>query len=411
MTRYQYTAFASKGEKIRGFLDAKDLASARSSLKSKGVQLLEIKEKRSGFSFGQKKSLDLETSVSKNKSDKIAHAFLVKFHQLIKNGMPVGDTAKTLASRLKDPTLNKIAGGVWKELSDGETIASALGRYDKIFDPSLLHMLEAGEATGNLEPVLVNMIDRVQARINIRKKIASGLAYPIFVSLIAFFVVIFFLFYLLPRIEMMLQSMGGEMSWSAALILWLAEAGFTLGPVFVIGSLILSIAINQWRKNSDGKLKTDACLLKFPVINKIVINAEQSRIANLAYTLLGSGVSATECLKLIEKGISNDAFKLKFRAARNKVNDGESFSDAFAEMEIFEDMDTDVLAIAENTGRAVEGFESLYKSKYELIEDHMRSLTLGITSVALIFAFSLVVLLTFGIATSILQLSKNIVGS
>jgi type II secretory pathway component PulF len=410
MAVFEYSAMGADGSRKKGNVEASDLNRARQKLKEQNLRILNIAEKKGGFSFLNQNPQAKNQQIGKGKADKIALGFLIKFHQLIKSGMPVGDASKTLASRLRDPSLQGIAERLWKELSDGATVAKALGEYPHIFDSTLLHMMEAGEATGNLEPILANMIGMIQARIDIRKKISSGLAYPFFISVVACFVVAFFLFYLLPRIEMMLESMGGEMSWSAAAILWIAEMSFVFGPVVIVGGLVAAIFINQWRKKPEGRLITDQFLLKVPVISNMIMNAEQSRIANLASTLLDSGVSATEALKLIEKGIQNLAFKERFRKARSRINDGISFSGAFSENQVFDEMDSDVLAISENTGKAVQGFQSLYLAKYELIEEHMKKLTLTITSIALVFAFSLVVLLTFGIATSILQLSRNIIG-
>ena len=79
------------------------------------------------------------------------------------------------------------------------------------FSESSTYVIEAGEATGNLSPILERIISHLEEKREIRSKVVSGMAYPLFVVLIALGVVLFFLFFLLPQIQEMLASLGGEL--------------------------------------------------------------------------------------------------------------------------------------------------------------------------------------------------------
>ena len=64
------------------------------------------------------------------------------------------------------------------------------------------------------------------------------MTYPVFVGLVAFGVVIFFLFYLLPQIEEMLDSLGGELNMMAKILINGSNLVLTIGPFFLIGILV-----------------------------------------------------------------------------------------------------------------------------------------------------------------------------
>ena len=88
----------------------------------------------------------------------------------------------------------------------------------------------SGEATGHLAPVLAKVIQYLEEKQAIRKKMLSSMAYPSFVTLVAMLVVVLFLTVLLPQIEGMLERLGGEMTWSAKLLIDGSNWMLKLGP-------------------------------------------------------------------------------------------------------------------------------------------------------------------------------------
>ena len=110
-------------------------------------------------------------------------------------------------------------------------------------------MIEAGEATGNLSPILRKVIDFLEEKQAIRQKMITSMAYPGFICTVAFVVVIIFLTVLLPQIESMLDKLGGEMTWSAQLLMDGSAFLIQFGPFLLIALVLGIVALGQWRKN------------------------------------------------------------------------------------------------------------------------------------------------------------------
>lgn len=423
MPEFNYRALGSKGRYENGRLDAANSSEARRILREQGLNPVEIiaANTSSPAQLGQSprtatqakaiKRVDLDKlQLTKAKADKLSLAFLEKLYQLTESGLPLGDAIKSLNQRLTEPTLHAISEELWRDLSEGTTLADAMRRRPAIFDPTLASMIEAGEATGNLKPILQNIIELLEARMQLRKEILSGLSYPAILLVVVIFVLLFVLFYLMPKVEGMLDSMGGELSLPAKIIIGIADFGLTGGPIILIFGLIIGVSLFQWRKTANGKLQFDRFLLRTPVIKKIIHNAELSRLANLAFILMGSGVETTDALKLLEKGLQNEDIRLRFRTCRSLISDGASFSAAFQSQNIVEDMDADVLSISENTGSLVKGFGHIYRNRHAELSDQMKRLTTVITTGALLFVFAIVFLVVFGVVSSIMQLSSSVLG-
>ena len=116
---------------------------------------------------------------------------------------------------------------------------------------------------GNLTPVLSKVIQYLEEKQTIRKKMLSSMAYPLFVTVVALLVVVLFLTVLLPQIEGMLERLGGEMTWSAQLLIDGSNWMLKLGPFLILGLFVLILGIGQWKRTLTGKRMIDEWSLKY----------------------------------------------------------------------------------------------------------------------------------------------------
>lgn len=413
MAKFYYKG-VSKGLKVDGSLEAINRKLAMKILAAKGIQIVSLSESGGPSTSGGSDSIKSSKSESGTKrrfswrKKPVTEPFLSKLLQLHQSGMPLGDAIKALKDRLREPEQKELAQKIWQDLSEGFTFAVALKRFPESFDNSIVYAIEAGEASGNMVPILQNIVEHLRDQAALKKKIYAGLAYPIFVSCIAIFVVGLFLFYLLPKIQGMMQSMGGRMTISARILIGFADAVIYVGP-FVLAFVIIGvIVIRQWRKKPEGLRKTDEWLLRIPFIGTIVKEATYSQISNLLSTLLGSGVNTTEAMRLAEKIIQNRVLFERFQASEKQINDGAATSVAFRQNDFFPDLAIDILAVGENTGDMVHCFKEIYSIYSKELEKNLQNLTTFISSIALLFAFVLVSILAMSIVTSILQFSNSL---
>jgi type II secretory pathway component PulF len=275
--------------------------------------------------------------------------------------LPIGDAIHVLRQRLTDPALRDLASALWNDLSEGVSLANAMKKFPKIFGDSIIYPIEAGEATGNLSPILRDILEHLKSQEELKKKVYGGLAYPVFVCSIAFGVVCLFLFWLLPRIQAMLASLGGTMTLPARLLI--AGSNFTIkgGPFVLIAAVVGVVLLTRWRKTEKGRVEFDRMLLKIPFIKDIVLAAEVAKASNLMATLLGSGVNSTEAMRLTERALQNRWMRASFQEARQKINDGMSFSSAFKKHPFFPELAQDIIAVSESTGNIAKSFEEVYR--------------------------------------------------
>lgn len=416
MPTFQYQGTNRVGESVQGSIEANTRQLAVKLLIGKGIRIASLAEVTTGAkpSF-LKKMFPTFSTKGKGKpllsfrKKNITEPFLSRLLQLHQSGMPIGDAIRSMKERLLDPHQKELAQKIWGDLSEGYTLATAMKRFPELFDTSIVYAIEAGEASGNVGPILENVVEHLRAQAELKKTIYAGLAYPVFISCVALAVVGLFLFYLLPRIESMMQSMGGQMTFSAKLLIGSADALIYLSPIVAVLIVIAVFMIRHWRKSTEGVRTTDAWLLKIPFIGDLVKQAVFSETANLLATLLSSGVNTTEAMRLTEKLITNRILLERFQASQKQINDGAAISTSFRQNAFFPELAIDMLTVGENTGNVARSFKEIYFIYSKELANNLKKMTTIISSAALLFAFLLVSILAMSIVTSILQFSNSLV--
>ena len=427
MPTFQYRARTRTGASEDGQLEAPDRRQAAQRLTVKGLhplslQVVQEQNSKAGKVWEQVREKLAALSPQKNKSssggsprsggsskkEKTGLTFLQRLLELHSSGLPAGDSVKILSQRLSQPELKTLAQKLWRDLSEGSTLASALARQPNYFNSSSTYVIEAGEATGNLVPILTKVIDYLEEKQAIRRKMLASMLYPAFICTVAVGVVILFLTVLLPQIQGMLERLGSEMTWSAKLLIGGADLLVQFGPFVLIGLAVTALALRQWRQTETGRARTDAWLLRIPLLGKIALHGDLFQLGNLVSTLLQSGINTTETLQLTERTVNNRALRARFHIARKQVNEGLSIAQAFRRNALMPDLALDVLAVGENTGNLAQSMTEVTKGFRQELTQRLERLTTLVSTGALVAAFLLVTLIAIGIVTSVFQVSQSL---
>ena len=425
MPSFHYKARTRDGGVANGTLEAADRRTATQKLHARGMTPVTVAPettkqgfdwRKLGQAFESLRPRPAATKAATERSPKagtppregVGLSLLQRLLELHSSGLPVGDAIRILSQRLSEPEQKRLANDLWRDLSEGSTLAAAMTRRPKYFSGSISYVIEAGEATGNLQPILRKVIDYLVEKREIRQKMLSSMAYPGFICAVALGVVVLFLTVLLPEIQNMLDRLGGEMTWSARILIDGSDQLVRFGPFLLVAGVILTLLTSQWRRSPNGRLTTDRWLLRLPLAGPIAYYADLFQTGNLIGTLMESGINTTEALNLTERTIQNRELRERFRNARNQVNEGLSVAQAFKRNRFMPDLALDILAVGENTGNLAQSMTEVTRGFREALTRRLSRLTNIVSTGALVFAFALVTLIAIGIVTSVFQVSKTL---
>lgn len=424
MALFQYKARTREGKIISGEIDAVERRAAMRRLQADGLTPVTLKaaEEKSSSPLGgigkklkalsgNKHGEKQESSTRRPggaKRERIGLAVMKRLLELHGSGLPAGDSIRILSQRLSVKEQKALASALWRDLSEGATLAGAMARQPKYFSGSVSYIVEAGEATGNLAPILRKVIEYLEEKQAIRKKMLASMAYPAFICTVAIAVVILFVTVLLPQIQGMLERLGGEMTWSARILIEGSAILMKGGPILVAVMTVGILGIQQWRRTETGQKKTDRWILRVPLIGKIFYYSDLFQSCSLIATLLESGINTTETLQLTERTVANLELRERFHIARGQVNEGLSIAQAFRRNQFMPDIALDILTVGEDTGNLGKSMNEVTRGFRDELTKRLGALTNIVSTGALGGAFMLVALIAIGIVTSVFQVSRTL---
>jgi len=417
---FSYTARNRTGATVSDNIDAPTRKDALRLLSARGLTPIQVSEAASRPAPGKRKtksasgSLNSQPSTLNSKPPAAASLtsrerlpFLEALVDLTTSGLSAGESVRMLSIRVKDPRQRVLCGLLWEQLSEGAQLSRAMGSLPAVFDGSTINLIQSGEATGNLNDVLLRLITHLQEQRDLRQKVLNSLAYPAFMMFVAGGVIIFFMVFLLPRLQTLLNSLGGELPTSTRLLLGLSDFGLKYGIFVIVAAIVFGASFWRWRATEPGRLQSDAWALKLPLIGPFSVSQTVLAFSQTLSVLLENGITTSEALRMTERQIQNRVHRAAFDAATDRVLEGEALSASLARTECFPDLVLDQLAVGENTGNLVPSLKKIAVAYQKSITQQLNAFTSIIATVVLLGVFSFVGFIAFAIVSAVFQLSSS----
>ncbi len=404
MPRFNYTARDSSGRQVRDTVEATSRKVALRMLASRQLQPIELSETTA--TIDQKKpGAGGARQATPRARDLLP--FFTALTELTASGMSPGEAVRLLAMRVKDPRLKTLCATIWEDLKEGQTLSQAMEGISQVFDAQAINMVRAGEATGNLNEVLLRLIHHYEEQGELRRRLATAMAYPAFVVLGALGLILLFVFFLMPKLQGLLDSLGGEMPWSTKLLI--ASSDFVVGYGWLAIPIVIVLAISvwRWRQTPNGREVIDAQTVKLPLIRTWVVDTGVLVFVQTLAVLLENGINTVEALRLTERTVNNLTMRAALRQATDRVMEGDSLSVALTRTGFFPDLVLDRLAVGESTGKLAPSLRDISR---HYSQRHARRLEsfIGITANGvLLAAFAFVGFLAFAIVSAVLKVSSS----
>ena len=405
MPSFTYTAKDGQGAASDGAIDAPSRREALRRLQSRGLRPIKVEEV--GAARREKEGPSAKGGAEEAPTVAECLPFLEAMADLVRSGMSAGESLRLLSLRLQKSRLRNLCAGIWAKLSEGQSLSAAMGGYPAVFDGQTINLIAAGEATGNIRDVLERLIAHFTEQAEFRRKLIAAMAYPLFICFIAIGVVIFFVLFLLPRLQTLLNSLGGKLPLSTKMLMWFAEIFVVVGPILVVAVLVAVIGIFQWRKKEEGKIASDALLLKTPLAGAFVMRVSVLNFCHTLAVLLENGITTAEALRLAEKTAPNRAMRAQMREATDRVLEGESLSRALARTGYFPRLLLDRVAVAEQTGNLAPGLRDIARSYRAELDRWLGTISQTISASVLVAAFAFVAFIAFAIVSAVFEVSSS----
>lgn len=410
MPRFTYTARDRSGRTVSDSLEAANRRDALRLLAARGLQVVTANEATVAVANGRPRPAKAAAprQARRQALDRGQRLpFLEALHDLTTSGMSAGEAVRLLSTRIKEPALRALCTALWERLSEGAPLSRAMADFPAVFDSATVNLIQAGEATGSLNDTLARLISHLNEQRELRRQLLAALAYPVFMVFVASGVILFFLFFLLPRLQVLLGSLGGELPLSTKILVGFATFVLHYGIFLALGAVLGGIAFWRWRQTEPGREATDAWLLRLPLVGQFVVAQTVLAFSQTLGVLLANGITAAEALRMTERQIANRVHRRAFDEATGRVLEGEALSLALGRTGCFPDLVLDRLAVGENTGNVVPSLREIARSYQKIVSGQLNLFTKLIASGVLLMVFVVVGFIAFAIVSAVFKVSGS----
>lgn len=347
MPFFVYQARDRKGNINRGQIEASGIREAAAKLRDEGLfisSLQPVSESRAQEE-GKKRNRQGKSIPLKD-----LLLFTRQFAVLIKAGVNITVCLKIMEEQAENPVLGQVIASIRRDVESGNPLYQALGRFPKVFPSIYIHMVEAGEAGGQLETVLERLGEYFEREFMLRKKIISALSYPVIIAVVAVMAVAVIMIVVMPTFIEMFLDAGIELPTPTKVLIAFSEFLGSYWYLFLILIAAAGWGFSLYRKTPQGKMAIDRMLYKMKVIGPVIQKTVVARFARLLATLLESGILITTSLEIVERAVDNMVIASSVAEARLNLTKGSGLAGPLAATGVYPAMVTQMVAVGEETG-------------------------------------------------------------
>ena len=402
MPRYHYTAVALDGKKDKGSVTAESSYAARKQLRVRGVHptlISEIKAKAEGRAF---------LSVFKKSSKRRLIDFTREMATLLNSGIKLTEALNVLRQQTNDLRFKNALTDIHDRVVTGEAFTDALSDYDDYFDVIYVSMIRVGEVTGELGQIFSTIADFTGKRQRVESKVVTAMVYPVILIIVCLAAVLILTTFVIPNITEQLIKTGQELPWITQQLMnvsYVMRSWWVLVVIAVTGSVVWGL--KRFLSTNRGAYLRDKLLLSLPIFGPLIKQRVVSRFASTLSTLLSSGLSMAESLKVVSEVTGNRLMKDAVHKARERILAGADIATPLRDSGVIGPTIAHMVAVGEKSGE----LESMLKNISETLEEStdmvIERLSAAIEPVIIVIMVVVVGVIAYATLLPILEISSG----
>lgn len=374
MLQFNYKAKDKDGKTLTGVVESLNPASAAKTLQENGLLVISVYEKRS-LSLN---SLQSFLPGAKRVSGQEIATFTRLVSTMLKAGLPLIDALSNLVQQIKNTYFREVVRSILQDVQGGTSLSVAMKRYPNVFNNLYVSLVASGEASGKLDETMERLAEMLEADLDFKGKIKGAMIYPAIVVVAMSAVGVFMITTIIPKIAEVYEDFGAELPLPTRILIGISDIIRNYTIVVVIVLVLLYIGYRIFRKNPASDLMINNFFLSVPIIGQMNSEVELTIMTRTLGTLINSGVSILDALRIVSTAMDNNKYRLGLETATQTVEKGLPFSSAIRRNPDFAPIVSQLCAIGEETGTLGDSLNRLAKYYQESSERKVKGLTVAL---------------------------------
>jgi len=343
MATFAYSGRTRQGRTVTGERIAETMDGAVAALRREQILVTQISPLKEAAAKAAKPS-------GKSVSAKNLAVFTRQFSVMIDAGLPLVQCLEILGTQEEDKNFASVILATRTDVESGASLADAMKKHPKAFDPLFTNMIAAGEAGGILDTILKRLATYIEKAVKLRGQVKSAMIYPIAVIVIAVVVVGVILWKVIPTFANLFAGLGAELPLPTRIVIAASNGLVRFMPFVLVGIGAAVFGFRAYYNSTNGRRVIDAITLKLPVLGQLMRKIAVARFCRTLSTLLASGVSILEALDITARTAGNAIIEEAIMTTRKSIERGETIAAPLKETNVFPSMVVQMISVGEATG-------------------------------------------------------------
>ena len=345
MAAYKYQAVDAHGAKLEGIIDADSPRGARALLRERGwfpLQVEDLVASRQGL-------------VARFRTTRLPAAELClltrQWATLLVSGLTMERSLNALIEQAERQATRDILAGIRGEVLAGFSLRAALDRFPRDFPAIYRASVAAGERSGELGKVMLQLADHLERGNALRQKTLQALLYPLIVATVAMAVVIGLMTYVVPSVVHVFQQSKQALPLLTRALIGVSWFLREWGWLLVVAGIAAVIALRHALRGNSFRMQWDRRLLRLPLLGHYLRTLDATRFASTLAILVGSGVPLLAALDACSRVVVRLPLVTAVNDAAARVREGVPLSRALLQTREFPPLLVHMVGCAEATGQ------------------------------------------------------------
>jgi type II secretory pathway component PulF len=403
MPRFNYTAIGADGRTIRGTITAESPYAARKQLRSRNIHPTGLEE---SASEKEGRMAILSSLGIGNKARLIE--FTKQLSTLLNAEIKLTEALSVLVQQVDDVRFRNALTDIRDRVVTGESLTDAMGDYSDYFDIIYISMVRVGEVTGSLGASFATISSFMEKRQRVESKLITVMIYPVIVMVACVVAVIILTTVVIPKIAVQIRQTGQELPAVTKMMMGISEI-MTHWWFVILGAIAMMIwGYRKFMKTERGRYLRDKTILSLPIFGPLIRQRVVSRFASTLSTLLSSGLSMADSLRVVAEVTGNVIMSKAVRQARERILSGADIATPLRESGVLSPAVAHMVAVGEKSGE----LELMLKRISENLESStdivIERLAAAIEPLIIIVLVVVIGLIAYATLAPILQFSSKL---
>ncbi|HEX5108305.1 MAG TPA: type II secretion system F family protein [Vicinamibacterales bacterium] len=343
MATFAYTGRTRAGQNVTGEKIAESMDAAVAALRRDQILVTNINPVKD-------KAAAAKPLKAKSVNAKRLAIFTRQFSVMIDAGLPLVQCLEILGTQEEDKNFAQTILATRGDVESGASLADAMRKHPKTFDPLFTNMIAAGEAGGILDTILKRLATYIEKNVKLKAQVKSAMIYPVAVIVIAAVVVTVILWKVIPTFANLFAGLGAELPLPTRVVIAMSNGVVLLMPYMIVIMIAGYFGFRSYYASPGGRSTIDAITLKLPILGMLMRKIAVARFCRTLSTLLSSGVSILEALEITARTAGNAVVESSILSTRKSIERGETIAQPLRETAVFPAMVVQMIGVGEATG-------------------------------------------------------------